>query len=86
MAYFPTIKISDIYTLLKQMLLAMINPPCIDKTANSIRTQPTSGTITTVTTVGTVTTITTIGVYTGEMLVRHTNINAWANTCRALIT
>jgi len=72
----------DLIPVLKAILQAIANPSYVDKSANQARSQIT-GTLTTVTTV---TGITNLGSFSADVLLRNNNVNAWANSCRALIT
>lgn len=80
--------LNSIAVVLKSIFTAIVRPPNYDASLNRTRqtTIVESGTITTVTTVTTVTGLTNLGSYPADTLTRLHNINAWANTCRALIT
>lgn len=78
--------IADLTVLFRSFFQSITNPPYIDKSANAIRNQVQSGTITTVTTVTTVTGMTNVDSYQGKLLIINQNINAWANSCRSLIS
>lgn len=80
---------TNIVNLFEQLLLALYNPPYLDKSINAIRNQVQSGTISTVSTVttcNTVSNISTIDTYQGRLLMIGTNINTWANTVRRTIS
>ena len=76
---------TNIPSILKQLLSAVLYPGWLDRSANQIRSQVT-GTISTVTTVSTVTGITNMGSFSADHLQRMENINAWSNTVRSRIT
>lgn len=74
---------AELIPVFRALLLAIANPPYIDKSANAIRNQVQSGTITTVTTV---TNLTNVGSFTADHLQRQANMAAWATNIRSLIT
>jgi hypothetical protein len=75
----------DILNSLRAVLLAITNPPYIDKSANQARVQATisSGTVTTV---STVTGLTNFGSQAADVTFRINSNNAWANNVRRLIS
>lgn len=77
---------SELITLFKNLLQAVVYPPWLDRSANAIRNQVQSGTITTVTTVTTITGMTNLDSYQGKLLIINQNISAWANACRSRIS
>jgi hypothetical protein len=72
----------DILNSLRAVLLAITNPPYIDKSANQARVQATisSGTVTTVTG------LTNFGSQAADVTFRINSNNAWANNVRRLIS
>lgn len=82
----PGNKDIGIINALRSLLMAVVNPPYLDKSANAIRNQVQSGTITTVTTVTTVTNLTNMGSWPATQLSYTASQNTWANMCRSLIT
>lgn len=90
----------DLIVMLNNLYEVMASPGIRDKTANADRITVAGGTLPTVTTVTTVTTVSTVSalttmtnmgilnnqLYPGHMQVVQNNQNAWANTCRRLIT
>ncbi len=89
----PTdIQSTELIIVLRLVLLALTNPPYLDKSANAIRNQVQSGTVTTVstvtgvTTVATVTNLTNFGSMSADVSLRILTMNAWSSNVRSLIT
>lgn len=79
----PTdIQLAELIPVLRSLILAIANPSYIDKSANQMRAQVTGSVTATVAS----TAITTIDSYQGKLLMVGINNDAWANTCRRLIT
>jgi len=78
-------KEDGVLSIIRNLVLAIVNPPYLDKTLNRVRGTEIieSGTVTTVTTV---TTLTNFGTQTADVTYRINNINAWANNVRNLLT
>lgn len=74
---------TELIILFRQLLLAVQNPPYLDKSANAIRNQVQSGTVTTVTTV---TNLTNFGTQSADVLFRLESQNMWSNNVRRLIS
>ena len=69
----------DILNSLRAVLLAITNPPYIDKSANQARVQATISS-------GTVTGLTNFGSQAADVTFRINSNNAWANNVRRLIS
>ncbi len=67
---------------IKYLAQAIANPSYVDKSANQMRAQVTGSVTATVAS----TALTTIDSYQGKLLMVGINNDAWANTCRRLIT
>lgn len=79
----PTdIQLGELIPLFRALLMAIANPSYVDKSANQLRAQVTGSVTATVAS----TTISTIDSYQGKLLMVGINNDAWANTCRRLIT
>lgn len=75
-------QLSELIPVFRELLLVMANPAYVDKSANQMRAQVTGSVTATVAS----TTISTIDGYNGKLLMVGINNDAWANTCRRLIT
>lgn len=71
---------------LRKLLVSIANPNYVDKSANQVRVQVNTGSLSGVTTVTTVAGLTNIDSYQGKLLMVGINSDAWANTCRRLIS
>lgn len=80
---------ADIMLALKTLIEVLASPPTTDKTLNQIRTAPQSIPSLSSNTLGTLTTLlglTNIDGYQGKQLMIASNIDAWSNTVRRLIS
>lgn len=75
----------DLLVMLKQLLVATLYPPHLDRSLNRLRGTVTveSGTVTTVTTV---TNLNVFDTYQARLPVLNTSLNAWANSVRRTIS
>lgn len=78
----------DLTTALRQLAIAMANPPWGDKSSNRLRETAIieSGTVTTVTTCTTVTGLTNIDGYQGKTVPINLSNSAWAQVVRSVIS
>lgn len=76
----------ELINALRAMLIALTNPPYLDKVDNSLKIKNPTVSVAANQTLATLTTLSNIGTFTGDYLNRVETVNAWSNTVRRLIT